>query len=174
MDIPKQYTDIEHRVASAILERKDVALEIEGKEYPIAPPSIATLIIISEIVAKLPIVDRTKVTKEEVVANVLHNAKDYKALGDIAAVLILGAKEVENERLSRWQRIMRRLHFRASTKRERLSKAILYNVRPTVLFDVIIRRLQDMEISTFFAITTSLSEANILRPTREVEEKKKP
>lgn len=175
MDIkPKEFTDIEHKVASAILERKDVVLEIEGKSYPIAPPSIATLILVSEIVAKLPIVDRKKVTKDEVVSCVLHNAKDYKALGDIAAVLILGAKEIEAERMSRWQRIRRFFHRKAKTKREQLSEAILFNVRPSVLFDTIIRRLQDMEISTFFAITTSLSDANILKPTREVEEKSKP
>lgn len=53
-------------------------------------------------------------------------------------------------------------------KRAELAKAILENVRPTVLFNVVVQRLQDMEISSFFAITTSLSEANILKPTKEV------
>lgn len=34
-------------------------------------------------------------------------------------------------------------------KRAELAKAILENVRPTVLFNVVVQRLQDMEISSF-------------------------
>lgn len=171
----KRYTDIEQRVASAILERKDTAIEVDGRQYKIAPPSIATLILISEIVATLPVIDRTTVLKEQVVAYVLHYAKDYKALGQIAAILILGAKACKDSSTSRWNRILRFFHLRAKTEQEQLAEAILLNVRPTILFDTIVQRLQDMEISTFFAITTSLSEANILRPTKEVAEgKEKP
>lgn len=53
-------------------------------------------------------------------------------------------------------------------KKAELAKIILENVSPTTLFNVVVQRLQDMEIGSFFAITTSLSEANILKPTKEV------
>lgn len=164
-----EYTNIEAKVASAILEKKVGVLEIEGKKYEIAPPTVATLILVSEIVSTLPVVDRQRITKEEVVASVLHNAKDYKALGSICAILILGAKQVERKSL--FYKIKKFLHIGKITKADELANAILNDVRPTVLFDIIIQRLQDMEISSFFAITTSLSEANILRPTKEVEKK---
>ena len=168
---------IEQKVARAILEEPVGELEIEGKVYPIAPPSTGTLILVSEIISTLPVVE--KVTGEKVASSVLHFAKDYKALGDIVAVLILGRKhlveEVEEKVIekprffgllgARRERIVRK----TINRRAELANAILDNVRPSVLMDVVIRRLKDMEIGDFFAITTSLSEANILAPTKEVD-----
>lgn len=162
-----EYTNIETSVASAILEKSVGELKLDGHTYKIAPPTIATLILVSEVVATLPVVDREKVTKDDIVASALHNAKDYKALGTICAILILGAKEVEKKTFLR--RVKRCFHIGKTEKVDELAREILLNVRPTVLFDILIKRLQDMEISSFFAITTSLSEANILRPTKEVE-----
>ena len=140
-----EQTTIESRVASAILERNVGNIEIEGVTYEIAPPSIATLIVVSEFIASLP------------------------------ATLILGAKSLTEERVVvQEKRYLFGLIKRKSKKkikidkRAELAKAILENVRPTVLFNVVVQRLQDMEISSFFAITTSLSEANILKPTKEV------
>ena len=37
------------------------------------------------------------------------------------------------------------------------------------MLNIIIRRLNDLEIGDFFGITTSLSEINLLKPTKEVE-----
>ena len=160
---------IENKVAAAILEKKVGTLEIDGREYNIAPPSIATLILISEIVATLPIVE--KVPKEQILYSVLHHAKDFKALGEIASVLILGAKECERtEKKPRFYAIRHFFGYEHKPSKDELAEIILQNVRPTVLFDVIVQRLKDMEISSFFAITTSLSEANILKPTKEVEQ----
>lgn len=81
---------IESKVASAILERPVASIELEGVKYDIAPPSIATLILVSEIVSTLPEVK--PVSGDKILYSVLHIAKDYRALGDIVAVLILGAK----------------------------------------------------------------------------------
>lgn len=164
---------IESNVASAILEKNIGSIEIEGITYEIAPPSTATLILVSEIVATLPIVE--KVEKTEVVNSVLHYARHFRPLGDIAAVLILGAKNLIEERVIVQEKrylfglIKRKTESRVKVdKKAELAKSILENVRPTILFDVVLRRLQDMEIISFFAITTSLSEANILKPTKEV------
>lgn len=160
---------IERKVADAILEKKVGTLEIEGKQYNIAPPSIATLILVSEIVAGLPIVE--KVDNKQIVYSVLHYAKDFKALGEMAAILILGAKECKrSEKKPCFYRIRHFFGYEYKPTKDELAEIILQNVRPTVLFDVIIQRLKDMEVSSFFAITTSLSEANILKPTKEVEQ----
>ena len=63
----EQQNTIENSVASAILEKSIDNIDIEGVTYEIAPPSTATLILISEIVATLPVVK--KVPAEEIVTS---------------------------------------------------------------------------------------------------------
>ena len=129
-----EQTTIESRVASAILERNVGNIEIEGVTYEIAPPSIATLIVVSEFIASLPIVE--KVEKTEIVNSVLHHARFFRPLGDIAATLILGAKSLTEERVVvQEKRYLFGLIKRKSKKkikidkRAELAKAILENVR---------------------------------------------
>jgi len=166
-------TTIESQVASAVLERKVGSIVIDGKTYEIAPPTLATLILISELVSTLPVVER--VPNNQIVNSVLHYAKDYRKLGDICAVLILGAKnltqEIEETHTRRILGLFKRSYTTKRTidRKTELSRLITENMRPSVVFDVIVKRLQDMEVGSFFSITTSLSEANILKPTKEVE-----
>lgn len=166
-----EYTTIESRVAATILERTVSTLEIEGVTYNIAPPTIGTLILASEIVSFFPQID--DVDDKQRIFMALFKAKDFKMLSDLAAVLILGSKRLTEERevtvekrhlfglIKRKHRVKQTVDLRAE-----LAKKILDNVRPSVLFEVIVKRLRDNEIMTFFAITTSLNAANILKPTK--------
>lgn len=166
-----EYTTIESRVAATILERTVSTLEIEGVTYNIAPPTIGTLILASEIVSFFPQID--DVDDKQRIFMALFKAKDFKMLADLAAVLILGSKRLTEERevtvekrhifglIKRKHRVKQTVNLRAE-----LAKKILDNVRPSVLFEVIVKRLRDNEIMTFFAITTSLNAANILKPTK--------
>ena len=169
----REKTTLESHVASAVLERKVGSIVIDGKTYEIAPPTLATLILISELVSTLPVVER--VPNNQIVNSVLHYAKDYRKLGDICAVLILGAKNLTQEiEETHTRRILGLFKRRYTTKqtidhKAELSRLITENMRPSVVFNVIVKRLQDMEVGSFFSITTSLSEANILKPTKEVE-----
>lgn len=171
---------IEAQVAAAILEKDVAELVIEGKTYHVAPPSIATLILVSEIVSTFPIVDADfKAPKEQVFNLVLHHARYFTRLGELAAVLILGAKNLTEETtetiterrffgLWRTKKEIKVQHNRM----EELARIINENVSPSVLFDLIVGRINRMDIASFFAITISLSEANILKPTREMGEEK--
>lgn len=166
-----EYTTIESRVSATILERTVSTLEIEGVTYNIAPPTIGTLILASEIVSFFPQID--DVDDKQRIFMALFKAKDFKMLADLAAVLILGSKRLTEERevtvekrhifglIKRKHRVKQTVDLRAE-----LAKKILDNVRPSVLFEVIVKRLRDNEIMTFFAITTSLNAANILKPTK--------
>jgi hypothetical protein len=166
-----EYTTIESRVAATILERTVGTLEIEGVTYNIAPPTIGTLILASEIVSYFPQIADVK--DEQRIFMALFKAKDFAKLAELAAVLILGSKKQTEEReivvvkrhlfglIKRKHRVKQTVDLRAE-----LAQKILDNVRPSVLFEVIIKRLRDNEIMTFFAITTSLNEANILKPTK--------
>lgn len=168
---------IEQKVASAILNKPVSEIEINGVMYPISRPAISTLILVSEIISTLPII--APVQKEEIINSVLHNAKDFKALGDIAAVLILGRKNLTEEReveeiaerkICGFIRLKKRVKRKVVIdKKAELAETILDEITPSVLNKIIIKRLTDMEIGDFFAITTSLSEANILKPTKEVD-----
>lgn len=170
---------IEQKVASAILERPIGELEIAGKRYQIASPSVSTLILVSEVISTLPVVKN--VPKEEIVSSVLHYAKDYGRLGEIAAILILGRKglteEVEVEQTEDRPVFFGLFHRKVTVRKKvtvdrkaELAQIILDEIRPSVIFNIIVKRLKDMEIGDFFAITTSLSEANLLEPTAEVED----
>lgn len=166
---------IENKVAAAILEKDIAEMEIEGKTYKIAPPSIATLVLVSEIISHFPIVEQ-QVPKEKVLYYVLHYAKQFSALGEMTAILILGAKGLKEERIETVEKrylfgLIRRKQEREVIidKKAELAKIIMENVRPSVLFNLVVKRLNQLEITSFFGITTSLSEANILKPTKEVE-----
>ena len=168
------YTSTESRVASAILQRNVASIDIDGKHYDIAPPTLATLILVSEIVATLPIVDKSKVEPENRLYSALHNARSYKRIGELVAVLILGAKNVSGTKmietttrkffgLIRRKKRVEQTYNRAAE----LGEFIMMNIRPSLIYELIIKLLQQNEITTFFAITTSLSAANILHPTKE-------
>lgn len=162
---------IEQKVASAILEKPIGSIEIDGVIYNIAPPSTATLILISEIISTLPVVEN--VPKDKILYSALHFAKDFKSVGEMAAILILGANHLTEERefpqSRRWGIFQRKPKKVVIDVKSELADKLLNNVRPSILYSCIIKRLQDMEIASFFVITTSLSEANILKPTKEVE-----
>lgn len=168
----RETTTIEQRVAAAILERSTGEIEINGYCYQVAQPTIATLIRASEIISTLPAVPEDT-PKEQVIYTVLRHAKDMRAVGELAAVLILGAKRadepvVSDRKESRgWAR--RKSSDCSETRGQMLGREILDNVSPKTLFDCIVRRLSDMEVVDFFAVTTSLGAINLLRPTAEVE-----
>lgn len=163
---------IEQRVASAILEKATDSVEIGGEVYPLGDPCMATLILVSELISTMPVVD--KVPKEQIVYSVLHHAKDFNAVAELCAILILGAGHLTEEReITEYERflgVFRRKVVRKVVidRKAALAREIALNVRPSTVFNCIITRLQDMEVAHFFSIITSLSEANILKPTREV------
>lgn len=164
---------IESRVADTILESNIGTVDIDGTTYEIAPPTVATLILVSKIVSRLPVVER--VTGAAVVNAVLHHAKDYDALGELAAVMILGARNLTEKRTvttytRKWFGLRRVKHEREEIidRKSELAERIMQTFSPTQLYQLIVKRLNELDIASFFVITTSLSEANLLKPTREV------
>lgn len=172
---------IEKKVTDAILQRASESIEIEGVNYGIAPATPATLILISELVADLPDVNADT---DNMLKEVLRTAKDLSVIGRIVAILILGAKRVKEHRLVSVQRkvvsrrfSLRKFRFVKCVKNvneeveevERLSELLIDNCENSSLRNILLKRLVDMQIADFFAITTSLSVANVIKPTREVE-----
>ena len=173
---------IEKKVADAILQRTSDMLEIDGNVYPIAPPTPATLILISELIAGMP---EVRIDADNILFEVLNKAKNCKVLGKIVATLILGAKRVNEhrkvlvdkvvpKRVFSWKRLRLETVYSKMKKVEvdeveHLSKLILEGCTPKTLRELVAKRISALEISDFFGLTTSLSEANLLKRTKEVE-----
>lgn len=174
--------NLEKKVTDTILQRASESIEIGGVEYPIAPPTPATIIMVSELVSTMPEVNRKT---DSILHEVLSTAKDLSVIGKIAAVLILGAKRVKEQRkLTKvtgknrkrfwsWRKFRfvseQVTHISGVLEVDYIAERILDEVTPETLLKVVSKRLGLMQIGDFFELTTSLSEANQLKRTKEVE-----
>jgi hypothetical protein len=157
----------ESKIANTILERHQIVM-IGDMEYEVAQPSTATLIEVSELVSQLPSI---KLDSENILQETLMIAKECRLLGKIAATLILGAVRLTNSQpsnLSRLKSLIQRQPKRRDVECEELGKVILSNMNPKELNSLIVKILSSMEISTFFSLTTTLLDVNLLRRTRAV------
>lgn len=155
----KQEQTFETRVADALLQRPK-SVNIGGREYAIAPPSVATLIRVSELVAQLP---NRKLNDRDVVSECLAVAKDTRVLGTIVATLVLGARR---PKYGRFKRLFKWAFKRNSHEFQELSEEILYTLSPAELHALVAQLLQSLNLGDFFALTTFLTEINMLRPTK--------
>lgn len=156
---------IEQRTAEAVLQ-KPKEVTVGGRRYTIAPPSIATLILASEAVSHLPAL---RMDGEEVVEEVLRNAKDCAAIGELTASLLLGAKRIREGRHRR--RTLRDILCgrRRVTEQEALARELLEDLSPRDLYKLLSECLVEMQLQDFFGLTTFLTEINLTRPTKKVE-----
>ncbi|MDR1974834.1 MAG: hypothetical protein LBQ31_09240 [Bacteroidales bacterium] len=146
---------IEEKAAQTILQ-KSITVTIGDKSYDVPPPSVATLILASEEIAKMPHFDIPKET-ENVLSTTMSIAKDCRFIGDIIAVLILGAKRVLKDDRKRF------LWCKKNEEKQRIANEILLNYTPKQLNELFIRLLSRMEIADFFGLTVSLQGINILK-----------
>lgn len=169
---------IETETSDAILQTPE-EVTIGEKTYSVQPPSVATLILVSEAVSRLPHFDSTQ---ENVLEQSLALAKDCEPLGEIAAILILGArglKETVTEATDSERKGLRSLipflNGKTTTTREidrkaELTRELLETQSPRELFNLTARLLKRMQIADFFGLTTFLTEINLLRQTKVEEE----
>lgn len=166
---------IEQQVADAILQQATTIIEIDGHTFEVAPPTPATLILVSAITSEMPAVNKNT---DNILFETLRTAKDAQAIGKIAATLIIGAKRIREARRitvatkRKWS--WRKLRFvtedETMSEMDFVTRAVLEEISPATLSKVISQRFMDMQVADFFGLTTSLSEINITRKTREVEE----
>lgn len=164
---------IEQQVAATILQ-KDFEVTVGDKKYKAAPASTATLILASEAVSRLP---RISLDPEKVVEESLSVARLCSPLGDIAAILLLGAKNLTEtvkvlktvEKRYLWGIVKRKKEIEVEQvidRKKELSKELLENLSPRELNNLVVSLLQKMELGDFFGLTTFLTEINLMRPTK--------
>lgn len=150
----------EQRAADTILQVPEI-IEIAGKKYKAPPPTTATLIRVSELIAKFPKINTN--SEQQIIEYVLANAWKCGTIGKIAATLVLGETRSTREKNSFLYRIF---NFRKNA--DELAEIILTRKSPREINQIITTMLARLEIADFFALTTSLTEINILKATKEV------
>lgn len=159
--------NIESRVSKTVLQQRE-EITVGSEIMEVAPPSTATLILVSEETAKLP---HVKLDSENIAGEVLYVAKDCRVLGDIVAILILGAKNLRTTKIVEKKRlfglITERREITIDNKAE-LAKKLLEDITPRELHNLTVRLLKALQIADFFGLSISLIEVNLIRQTREV------
>ena len=164
----EQQQTIEQRVGATLLQQPR-QISIAGKTYSVAPPTIATLILASEAISLLP---QEYLDEEHIVEETLRIAKDCRVLGDILAILILGAKGLSEERTTEERTffgLRRRRTVRKIDRKRELADELLETLAPRDLSRLISELLIDLQLGDFFGATTSLLEINLTKATRGVE-----
>lgn len=166
---------IESATADAVLERVK-AITIGGVEYLIAPPTLATLILVSEEVSYLP---KVEFNEDNAINDALREARHYRGLADIAAILILGAqrltteKEITTEEIvtTKWLGIIPRKRKATVTRtvkvdmKKHIAEAMM-NVELSELSTAVATLLSMMQADHFFALATFLTSINLTKPTK--------
>lgn len=166
---------IESATADAVLERVK-AITIGGVEYLIAPPTLATLILVSEEVSYLP---KVEFNEDNAINDALREARHYRGLADIAAILILGAqrltteKEITTEEVvtTKWLGIIPRKRKATVTRKvkvdmkKHIAEAMM-NVELSELSTAVATLLSMMQADHFFALATFLTSINLTKPTK--------
>jgi hypothetical protein len=160
---------IEQRVGEAVLQKpKEVV--IGDRTFTVAPPSTATLLLVSEGISQLP---QVSLSKDKIVEEVLFVAKDCRVLGDIVATLILGSKHLTEAVLVEKRRffgLFKRTTTETIDRKAELAEWLLAELAPTQLYKLFFDLIKDFQLGDFFGLTTFLIEINLLRPTKVVDE----
>ena len=155
---------IEQTVAETILEQP-FEVKVGEKSYQVASASTATLILVSEAISQLP---HIALDTEKVVEETLSVAKDCRILGDIAAILILGAKNITEKK--KVPQIKEKRYLCGLIRRPyTVEVEITIDKKAELAKELLVSQiLSRMQIADFFGLTTFLVELNLLHP-RKVE-----
>lgn len=153
----------EKKVADALLQREQ-EITLSGKVYKVAPPSMATLILVSERLAELPdeLFSATG-DDENLTIEALRSARYARPIGKAIATLILGAKRIRRDNLlSWWLRWLKQ-----ASRLDSVALKVLESYPPSELSSVFLQLVSRMEVGDFFALTAFLQGLRVTQPTRE-------
>ncbi|MBS9774942.1 MAG: hypothetical protein KGV59_07310 [Tenacibaculum sp.] len=147
---------IEKKTAKAVLQEKE-PITINGKTYKVAPPSIATLMLVSKEIAVLP---KDKLNDEQLFQEVFKNVDFGENIARSLAIMVLGAKRVN--KISKLKRL-----FKQKTELEKLTLDIL-NAEISEVLTMYVKIMSSMQVQDFFMLITFLNEITLTKPTKKV------
>ena len=150
---------IESKAAGTVLQ-DDLKVKVGMEVYKVAPPTLTSIIRISELVSHLPLIDNG----DSYLLN-LKNAKQGKVLADLAATLILG------EELDKKIEVIKNiLGFKVKRKTKVYDQIVkdALKMRIEVLGSMVLGLLSSaVDLDAFFLLMISLSEFNILKAKKK-------
>lgn len=152
---------VREHVAEEVLQL-DKEIRIGDRTYSVPPPSTATLVMVSGLIPSIP---AGAGDEKNVLGWVMTHARDYGIIGDILAVMVLGARKCKAEERKytgwrgKWQR-------KRMTEREELARYILEETTPAEQFTLLTAMVGRMQVADFFGLTTFLNGLNIIPETR--------
>lgn len=158
----------EAKVAQTVLQ-EPTQVTVGDRIFDVAPPTLKTLILASAAISQLP---QEQLDHDHIVQETLYIAKNCAVLGDVAAILILGAKGLKETATRPRKGLLGLLGFKHKVVIDRqteLANYLLENLSAKSLRDVIMSLVQKLQLGDFFGLTTFLIDLNLLRPTK-VEE----
>lgn len=150
---------LESRAAATLLQTP-FEITLAERVFKVAPPTVATLMLLSAEVATLPKLETPAGEEEQggekMLQQVIADAEGCGAAGRAVAVMLLGARGYAG-----------RPWWRRESDGKRLARWLLNNVSPRELFNAFAQLIQHMQVADFFAFTAFLREANMLRGRAE-------
>jgi len=148
---------IEKKTAKAILQ-KAIKITVGDQTYNVSPPSLATLILVSEEISNIPAI---KIDTDNIALESIAKASYAVNMCNAIAIMILGAKKIQEglKRVPFWPIIRRN---EASAK-DVLAKEILEELQPKEVSELFGKLLKTMQVDFFLGTMISLTEINLLK-----------
>jgi hypothetical protein len=153
---------VEQKVAETILDKRE-SVEIGGVTYEVAPPSLGTLILVSELISTLPPI-RKGIKDNDIITEALSYARNGRVIAEIAATLIIGAKEIRTPEIkSSFGRVIKKS---GKQLKEELTERLLLEASPEKIGEVIVGTINRSGVGFFLTTSIFLNEANLTKPTK--------
>jgi hypothetical protein len=152
-------TNVVQLTADAILQNP-IKIKVKEREYSVAPPSTATLIEASKYIANLPDINIGE--GDNILLEVLAEAWKCDYIGDIAAILVLGRKNLVGERKRLFGLVTRKVD-----NVRKMSRELLENLSAEELNSLIIEIIKSLRVDFFFGILTFLKSINQIKTTNQ-------
>ena len=145
MKLPFFKKKAEQMVSDTLLSG-GVSVSIGSTEYKVYPPTLATWVEVSALIAQVTDVEERDMTLYDLIAL----GSDAETYAHILATLIAGVKR-DNE-----------------AERRKTAETLLYTATIPDLATALFTVLETMNIGELFMLTTSLKKTMITKPTKEV------
>lgn len=145
MKLPFFKKKVEQMVSDTLLSG-GVSVSIGSTEYKVYPPTLATWVEVSALIAQVTDVEERDMTLYDLIAL----GSDAEIYAHILATFIAGVKR-DNE-----------------AERHKTAETLLYTATIPDLATALFTVLETMNIGELFMLTTSLKKTMITKPTKEV------
>lgn len=144
---------IEQKAASAALHL-DEEIVVGKKKFILHKPTFGTIVLASAYISKTPLFE---LKSENIIVDVLRNAKDARSIGDVIASVIVGSKGMESKCFI--GRFIKKRRF------EKIARYVVENSTPSELLKLVYKLFESMEVEDFFAVIAFLNEINVTKAT---------